>query len=70
MKKRRFFCCFLALLLMAALCAPVIYAEEAVSEETEAFIVEDHDSIEYSVRISEILGKLEAERKENETQDE
>ena len=34
------------------------------------FIFELDDSIEYSVRISEILGKLEAERKDNTPQDE
>lgn len=34
------------------------------------FIFELDDSIEYSVHISEILGKLEAERKESNTQDE
>lgn len=35
-----------------------------------SFIFELDDTIEYSVHISEILGKLEAERKENSTQDE
>ena len=34
------------------------------------FIFELDDSVEYSVRISEILNKLEAERKEEPTQDE